>query len=89
MFWKKEKREPVTHDYTHRGWGHDYIVREVFDGGHVIQVTGFGFGLKPRDYILMQNEGKTTRYQIDTINYYADPDDMWNATMFFAPREVE
>lgn len=79
-----------THDYTQRYWGHDYTWQSV-DGGLTANVLGWGIGLRTGDYLLLPNretpDGKT-RYQIKSIRYYRDPNDMWDAKLVFAPRKV-
>jgi 2',3'-cyclic-nucleotide 2'-phosphodiesterase (5'-nucleotidase family) len=80
---------PETHDYTHRTWGHDYAIHQVVDQGQTLITSGWGYGLHVGDYLLLCNKDKTTRYKVETINYYLDPSDMWNATLSFAPRQEE
>jgi hypothetical protein len=79
--------EPKTHDYTKRGWGHDYIFRPI-DGGMRGSMTGWGHGIGDGDYLILQNEGDTTRYRVDEISYYSDPPDQWRASVTFAPRST-
>ena len=82
--------EPKTHDYRrgNRGWGHDYTVSKVIDGGQKLDAMGWGTGLQKGDYLLMQSNSESgeTRYQITDISYFRDPEDMWSATLEFAPR---
>lgn len=78
---------PTTHDYSIRTWGHDYTVHNVNDGGELLDVSGWGRGIRANDYLIMPNGNGTTRYQVSTIKYYHDPSDMWNATLVFAPRK--
>lgn len=78
-----------THDYTARHWGHDYTVRSVQDGGRVIQLSGWGLGLRAGDFILLRDQsepGASTRYRLRSIRYERDPRDMWQAEAEFAPR---
>lgn len=77
-----------THDYTNpvRCWGHDYIFRPKA-GGIYASMLGWGSGIKRGDYLLLSNGDATTRYQVVTIEYKADPKDMWQADVLFAPRE--
>lgn len=78
----------VTHDYTARYWGHDFTFAPL--PGSRGSMSGWGEGLKAGDYLLLpHNEGGTTRYVIDKIEYYRDPRDMWHATVSFAPRTPE
>lgn len=75
----------TTHDYTKRGWGHDFFITEV--EGESIQIGGWGHGIKCNDYLIIPNVDTTTRYQITKIEYKLDPNDMWFATAKFASRE--
>lgn len=79
--------EPKTHDYTKRHWGHDYTF-ETKDGGQHASMTGWGAGIAARDYLILENGGSSTRYQVDEIDYYADPQDMWRMKATFAPRQA-
>lgn len=78
-------REGATHDYTQRGWGHDYTFSPG-NGGRTGSMTGWGHGIERGDYLLLHNGGGSTRYRVAKIEYYSDPSDMWNAEVVFAPR---
>lgn len=75
-----------THDYTKRTWGHDYTTLSVIDGGKRLRLSGWGRGIEAGDYLLLQNDGGSTRYQVESIEYRMDPPDMWFAEVRFAPR---
>ncbi len=79
-------KAPKTHDYTIRGWGHDYAILKAEPP--VIRISGWGYGLRAGDYLLLQGDapGTTTRYRLDTCEYFHNPSDMWRATATFAPR---
>lgn len=89
---KKKKSEPKTHDYSNRYWGHDYAITKVEKKGQIIHMTGWGFGLKIGDYIIIQGQSNelgvnpTTRYLVAEIKYESDPKDMWHGIFLFAPR---
>lgn len=76
------------HDYTSPRWGRSFNVLSVEDGGQCIKVVGWGLGIKRKDYLILPNEGGTTRYRVVEIDYYEDPRDMWRATLEFAPRQA-
>lgn len=80
-------REPVTHDYTRRCWGHDYTFTPI-NGGKRAELTGWGYGIAKGDYLILPNKGCTTCYRVDEISYYSDPPDMWRAKATFAPRQA-
>lgn len=89
---KTPRSEPVTHDFGpgRRCWGHDYSITRVTDGGQRIHASGWGHGgtlIKEGDYLLLDKGGqRSTRYQVEDVQHVMDPDDMWHATLVFAPR---
>ncbi|MGW6912531.1 hypothetical protein ACWGB8_01715 [Kitasatospora sp. NPDC054939] len=86
--------EPRTHNYGpgHRTWGHDYSITQTIDGGQRLKVSGWGpIGghIRQGDYLLLQKDrDRDTRYQVTEIRYDLDPNDMWHATLDFAPRQA-
>jgi hypothetical protein len=77
-----------THDYTQRTWGHDYTVLSVIENGQRLRLSGWGFGIRTGDYLILPNGSATTRYHVDSIDYRMDPRDMWFAEATFAPRQA-
>ena len=77
----------MTHDYTDPGWGHHASVLAVHDEG--MRLSLYGHGPLPRagDFLLMPNEGATTRYRVLSAKYPGNPPDMWFAEAEFAPRQ--
>ena len=65
-----------THDYTQLVSGSDYIFESI-DGESKGYMTGQGKGIKPGDYILLPDGSGISRYQIEEIDYYSNPPDMW------------
>lgn len=78
-----------THDYTRRKRGHDFTILKVADEGKQLHAAGWGEGVAAGDYLILPNEGRTTRYAVASVSYYADPPDMWMARLTFAPRPNE
>lgn len=76
-----------THDYTKRGWGHDYMVTAI--KGNAISLLGWGTGISDGDFLLLQNGQGSTRYKINAVRYRIDPPDMWRIEATFAPRHAE
>lgn len=79
----------TTHDYTDRGWGHDYTIHTIHDGGQRLSVSGWGDGIQEGDYLILKNGERGSRYVVSSISYYDDPSDMWKAELTFAPRMQE
>lgn len=78
-----------THDYTQSVWGHTCNVMQVIDGGQKLELSGFGYGVKRGDFlILADRHGNTTRYKITKIKYNMNPHDLWFANAKFAPRQL-
>lgn len=76
-----------THNYSSPGWGHRVIMGKKLDiRGLRWRVSGFGHGVRKGDFLILPNESETTRYQVDEIDYYLDPKDMWHGVISFAPR---
>ena len=75
-----------THDYTKRGWGHDFTITTVIDRVKQLKASGWGYGIRCGDFLLLPNKLGITRYRVININYYSNPADMWNADLSFAPR---
>lgn len=76
-----------THDYTRCAWGHNIEVLSFLGEGKRLRVAGWGLGIAKGDYLLLNNKGDSTRYQVSSIKYRRDPPDMWTAELMFAPRE--
>lgn len=83
--WRRKPEQSATHDYTVRCWGHDFAFTPI-DGGMRGHVIGWGDGLRVGDYLILPNRAATTRYRIEAVEYYVDPNDMWSADVVFAPR---
>ena len=82
--------DPTTHDYRRpkRGWGHDYTVSRVHDNGMILDMLGWGYGIRQGDFLLLESKSESgeTRYRVKEVQYLRDPSDMWNITAEFAPR---
>jgi hypothetical protein len=77
----KAKQQPnKTYDYTRYVSGRDYVFESVNDlkKGYM---TGQGKGIKRGDYIFLKNGSDSCRYQVEEIDYYSNPPDMWIALL--------
>jgi hypothetical protein len=81
----KAVREPVTHDYTRRYWGHDYTCTP-HDGGQRLTLMIWGPPFHEGDYLILPNKDATTRYRITAVTWLRDPGDMYRLEAEFAPR---
>lgn len=81
---------PATWNYVDRYWGHDYVYHPQGKEGLTARMQGWGYDIEAGDYLILPaNDGAATRYRVDTIQYYSDPEDMWSAIVHFAPRDEE
>ncbi|WP_414566266.1 MULTISPECIES: hypothetical protein [unclassified Anabaena] len=74
------QKQQITHDYSQLVPGRDYVF-ELINEGTEGQMTGVGKGIKPLDYIILQHGSESYRYQVEAIDYYLDPPDMWMALL--------
>lgn len=77
---KTKHSQNHTHDYTKYFCGRDYIF-EPIDNETKGYMTGQGKGIKRGDYIILCNGSKSCRYQVEEIDYYSEPPDMWIALL--------
>jgi hypothetical protein len=64
-----------THRYIRQVSGEHYAIEAV--EGDRFSMTAYGEGIKPGDYLLLTENSQIVRYQIEQIDYYADPPDLW------------
>lgn len=76
----KLTQKKKTHDYSKFIAGQEYVF-EPLNQGLEGQMTGIGKGIKPLDYIILQCGSQLCRYQVEEIDYYAEPPDMWMALL--------
>lgn len=74
------KQKNKIHDYSQQVWGSDYVF-ERLNEGILGYMTGVGKGIKPRDRIILRQGCESYQYQVEEIDYYSDPSDMWIALL--------
>ncbi|MBG1271847.1 hypothetical protein [Nostoc sp. WHI] len=74
------KQKNKIHDYSQQVWGSDYVF-ERLNGGILGYMTGVGKGIKPSDRIILRQGHESYQYQVEEIDYYSDPSDMWIALL--------
>ncbi|NEQ19655.1 MAG: hypothetical protein F6K28_08885 [Microcoleus sp. SIO2G3] len=77
---KTKHSQTKTYDYTQYVGGRDYVL-EPIDNQAKGYMTGQGKGIKRGDYIILYNGSKSCRYQVEEIDYYSEPPDMWIALL--------
>ncbi len=53
-------------------------------GEHQASMTGQGRNVRRGDYLLLQIDQNTALYQVQNIDYYSSPADMWTALLIEA-----
>jgi hypothetical protein len=69
-----------THHYKVSNDCHNHVFVPK-DGGIRAYMTEQGQGVEPGDYLILQKGSTSNRYQVDKINYYSSPPDMWIALL--------
>lgn len=82
------KRDPVTHDYTSLGWGHNITFMSIRPDGMRARVISHGNGVRQGDFLILVNGAGTTRYRVANWEQKR-PSDCWAADIEFAPRAAE
>ena len=67
-----------THDFTELVYGSDYAF-EVAEDPSKAYMTAQRRGVKTDDYIVLLIGSEYWRYQVEQIDYYSNPPDMWMA----------
>ncbi len=73
-------KQRKTYDYTEFVCGRDYVFEPV-DNMTKGYMTGYGKGIKCGDYIMLRNGSDSNLYQVEEIDYYSEPSDMWMALL--------
>ncbi|GAA6621722.1 hypothetical protein [Scytonema sp. NUACC26] len=81
FLWNRQKQQKQqTYDYTECVCGCDYAFEPV-DNLTKGYMTAQFKGIKRGDYILLKNGSNLYRYQVEEIDYYSEPPDMWIALL--------
>jgi hypothetical protein len=77
---KLKAKKHKTHDYTSQVSGQDYVF-ETVDDHTKGYMTAQGKGVAVGDFITLQDGASINHYQVEQIDYYANPSDMWTAVL--------
>ncbi|MBF2019566.1 MAG: hypothetical protein IGR93_05530 [Hydrococcus sp. C42_A2020_068] len=80
IFSQGAKRKPKTHNYTKLVWGENYIFESI-DEENEGYMTGSGKGIECGDELILSKGTNSCRYQVEKIDYYSNPPDMWIAQL--------
>ncbi|MEH2062607.1 MAG: hypothetical protein V7K50_10040 [Nostoc sp.] len=83
---KELKHKKKIHDYSQQVSGSDYVFERINEG-MIGYMTGVGKGIKPCDRIILRQGCESYQYQVEEIDYYSDPSDMWIALLKQVPIE--
>ncbi|MCP6759809.1 MAG: hypothetical protein NHB32_13830 [Fischerella sp. CENA71] len=68
------------HDFRGFVCGQDYVFEPV-DGLKKGYMTAQRKGVKRGDWIILENDSRFYQYQVEEIDYYSEPPDMWIALL--------
>ncbi|OKH40338.1 hypothetical protein NIES2101_35010 [Calothrix sp. HK-06] len=77
---KLKAKKQKTYDYTSQVSGQDYVF-EAIDDDAKGYMTAQGKGVAVGDFISLQNGAEIYHYQVEQIEYYSNPSDMWTAVL--------
>jgi len=79
-YWRSQSKnfQPKIHDYRNMVAGQDYVF-ELAEGGTKAYITAQGRGIQVGDRIILGDDAK--EYQVEEIEYYSNPSDMWRASV--------
>ncbi|MEH2255165.1 hypothetical protein [Nostoc sp.] len=80
------KQKNKIHDYRQQLWGGDYIFERLKEGT-IGYMTGVGKGVKACDRIILREGCESYQYQVEEIDYYSAPSDMWIAFLKQIPND--
>lgn len=80
------KQKNKIHDYRQQVCGGDYIF-ERLNEGTIGYMTGVGKSVKACDRIILREGCESYQYQVEEIDYYSAPSDMWIALLKQIPND--
>lgn len=73
-----QRKSSKTHDFSRAIRGEDYVFEPIGESLRAY-ITGYGSGMKVGDYLILREGFDRCRYQVEEIDYYSNPEDMWIA----------
>lgn len=59
----------------------EFALNEIKDQSGSYYMTAQGAPVQPGDYIEITQSQQCAKYQVDDVEYYCDPPDMWRAVL--------
>ncbi|QUY42431.1 hypothetical protein HRE53_11445 [Acaryochloris sp. 'Moss Beach'] len=78
---KRRARKQRTHRYNQGQLGTEFFLETSADTS-VSYMTAQGPVVRPGDYIDIASPDGHLKFQVDEIEYYSDPADMWMAQLY-------
>ena len=75
-----QRKSSKTHDFSRAVKGQDYLLEPIGESLRAY-MTGYGSGMKVGDYLILREGFDCCRYQVEEIEYYSNPEDMWIASV--------
>jgi hypothetical protein len=94
LHFNKRAMRNKEHNYINKVAGKDYVLESVdpaLEGldssftGQLFYMTSQGEIIEPNDYISIKQNYQVTRYQVQKIDYYSEPSEMWIALLRKCP----
>lgn len=76
---KLRQQKHKIHDFTEYVRGSDYVFEVAPEDVTTAYMTARGTGVQIGDYIVLQINSESRQYQVEEIDYYSNPSDMWMA----------
>jgi MioC protein len=84
----KLKQQYKVHDYTQKYYNESYCF-DSMDGDSWGYMTAQQHGVSKGDRILIVKDSRILQYEVEEIDYYANPSDMWIALLRFVSTNDE
>ena len=70
-----------TYDYTDCVRGRDYVFEVLDNDCNAGYMSARWKNIKCGSYVILANESHIEKYQVEEIDYYSEPSDMWIALL--------
>lgn len=71
------RRAPKTYCYHFNDMGQGFVINEIEGKSGYYHMTAQCTGVKLGDYIEIVQAKRSIKYQVEYIDYYSEPSDMW------------
>lgn len=78
---KDKQRKALVYRYPKSNHGNEFVLELMDESLSKYYMTGFGAGIKIGDFIVIEDRDVTATYQVENIDYYLEPSDMWIALL--------